>query len=79
MLKDRVDERTHGLIEDGVERGREPGRQEGVAALLAHRLEPGFGSLPQTGRERLDGATAEELLRRGERLLTADTLEAVWG
>ena len=46
--------------------------------LLTRLLESRFGPLDETVKGRLEGADAEQLLRWGERVLDADTLEAIF-
>jgi hypothetical protein len=54
------------------------GRLEGGAALLQRQLERKFGPLPDQLKDRLAGATEEQLDRWAERILIADSLEAVF-
>ena len=51
--------------------------EEGEAALLIRLLERKFGPLAPEHRARIDAADAETLLVWGERILTAETIEAV--
>ena len=62
--------RVEGLVE---------GRVEGESRLLKRLLERRFGPLPQWVSERLGSAKEEELETWSEALLTAPTLEAVFG
>lgn len=55
------------------------GRREGEAALLLRQLERRFGPLVDRYRERLDSADSERLLDWGERILTARSLDEVFG
>ena len=79
MLAERVKEWTKTWVEQGLEKGREQGRQEGEAALLLRLLERKFGPLPEEVRQRVAAADSDALLAWGERVLTADTLEEVFG
>ena len=87
MLAERVIEWTEeweqqGIqkgIELGREKGRQEGRQEGEASLLFRLMELRFGNLDETIRNRLQTANAEILLRWGERLLVANSVEDVLG
>ncbi|MDR2215980.1 MAG: DUF4351 domain-containing protein, partial [Nevskiaceae bacterium] len=59
--------------------GRKEGRAEGRAALLTRQLQLRFGSLSESARARLASASIEQLDAMGERLLSASTLEEVFG
>jgi len=59
--------------------GRAEGRLEGEVAILQRQLERKFGTLPDQLKNRLGGATEEQLDRWAERILIADSLEAVFG
>jgi len=82
MLAERVQEWTQQWKADGLkeghEKGREEGRKEGEIALLTRQLERRFSPLDEDAKGRLASADAEQLLRWGERLLVADTLEAIF-
>lgn len=82
MLAERVLEWTKQWKAEGLEEGRKEGRKEGLkegeALLLLRQLENKFGPLDKTSRARLEGADADQLLTWGERVLTADSLEAVF-
>lgn len=73
MLAERVTEWT----EEWKRQGRQEGRQEGEATLLLRQLELRFGPLDDTIRARVRGADAETLLRWGESVLSAASLEDV--
>ncbi|WP_295445256.1 DUF4351 domain-containing protein [uncultured Thiodictyon sp.] len=72
-------------IELGIEQGRQAGRQEGwqqgrqqgEAAMLLRQIERKFGLTSESVRERIVTADPETLLQWSERILTADSLEAV--
>lgn len=55
------------------------GEARGEARLLGRLLELRFGVLAAPLRQRLEAASTEELDRWGERVLTADSLQAVFG
>ena len=77
-------------IEEGLEEGLERGRQEGHQAGLQAGLQAGecrvllrlmtlkFGEPDDEVMRRLNAADAETLLRWGERLLSADSLDDVF-
>ncbi|MBP1151276.1 Rpn family recombination-promoting nuclease/putative transposase [Methylocaldum sp. RMAD-M] len=83
MLAERVTEWTEEWkrqgMEKGLQQGRQEGRQEGEATLLLRLLELRFGPLEETHRERLRHADADTLLQWGERVLTAQAIEDVFG
>ena len=66
-------------MQKGIEKGIEEGRQEGEAALLLRLLKRKFGDVDSKTRKRVHGADAERLLDWGERVLTAERLEDVFG
>jgi len=86
MLAERVIEWTEewkrqGIEEgrqEGLQEGRQEGRQEGEAALLLRQLELRFGPLSESSRAQVRTADAETLLRWGERIFAAETLEEVF-
>lgn len=55
------------------------GRRQGEAAFLVRLLERRFGPLRTRDRERIDAADDERLLDWGERVLTARSLDEVFG
>ena len=64
-------------IEQGREQGREQGQQQGEARVLMRLIERKFGQPPERVRQRILEADSETLLNWSERILTADTLDAV--
>jgi hypothetical protein len=66
-------------IQEGRKKGVQEGRQEGEASLLLRLLERKFGRLDARTRKRIRSADAERLLVWGERVLTAERLEDVFG
>ena len=65
------------FIDRYIEQGRQEGRHEGEATILLHLIERKFGTPSETIRRRIADADADMLLRWSERILTADSLEAV--
>jgi hypothetical protein len=65
-------------IEQGVQQGIEQGKRQGEAEVLLRQLERKFGPTSATLRQRIQEADAETLLHWSERILTADTPEAVF-
>jgi hypothetical protein len=66
------------LEEQGRKRGREEGREEGRVAMLRSQLVYKFQSLDAEAEARLQAATPEALDRYARRVLTADSLAAVF-
>jgi hypothetical protein len=65
------------FIDRYIEQGREQGRQEGEAAVLLRQIERKFGAPSQAVRDRIVSADADTLLHWSERILTADSVEAL--
>jgi len=63
----------------GQAEGREEGKAEGRAALLLELLTDRFGQVAVGFQARIAAATADDLRRWGNRLLTASTIEDVFG
>ncbi|MGB7512112.1 MAG: DUF4351 domain-containing protein, partial [Pelodictyon phaeoclathratiforme] len=66
-------------IAKGIAKGRVEGRVEGESRLLKRQLERRFGLLPEWASERLGSAKEEELEAWSEAVLTAPTLDDVFG
>lgn len=79
MLAERVQAWTEEWERQGLEKGLEKGRQEGEAVLLLRLLERRFGPLGEQVQARVREADADTLLRWGERVLTAASIEEVLG
>lgn len=65
------------FIDRYIEQGRQQGEQQGEAKVLLHQIEQKFGPPSESVRQRLAEADAETLLSWSERILTADSLDAV--
>jgi hypothetical protein len=61
----------------GLQQGIEQGRHQGEAAVLLRQIERKFGPPMESVRQRVEDADTETLLRWSERILTADSLDAV--
>ena len=70
MLAERVMEWT--------EQWERQGLQQGEAVLFLRLAERRFGPLSADARDRIESADAETLLRWGENLLTAGSLDEVF-
>ncbi len=66
------------FIDRYIEQGLEQGKRQGEAEVLLRLLERKFGPTSATLRQRIQEADAETLLHWSERILTADTAEAVF-
>ena len=68
-------------IEQAIARSRQEGwqegRQEGEPAMLLRLIDRKFGPPSEPVRERITNADRETLLRRSDRIFTADSLDAV--
>lgn len=64
--------------QQGLEQGLEQGRQEGAALFLGRLLRLRFQSIPEAAARKLLAADAQQLERWGERVLTADSIAAVF-
>ena len=65
------------FIEKYIDQGVQQGMQQGETAVLLRQIERKFGPLSEPVRRRVAEADPETLLTWSERILTADTLEAV--
>lgn len=63
----------------GLTEGRAKGLAEGQRKLVIEQLQQKFGRLPAWARERLDAGKPVQMERWGKKLLTAKTLEQVFG
>ena len=77
--KEGIAEGMEQGIEQGIEKGIEKDIEKGERAVLRKQLRLKFGPLPDSVLAKLDAATAPELERWAERVLTATTLDAVLG
>jgi hypothetical protein len=75
MFEKRVQEWSREIRREGMEKGE----RKGEANLLLHLLERKFGPLDAPTRARIRRAGSERLLEWGERFVTAERLEQVFG
>lgn len=61
-----------------MSRGREEGRQEGLASMLMALLAQRFGQVPDWATQKLTGAAPESLERWGKRIFEAQSLEEIF-
>lgn len=73
-----VDPELMTIYEQALHKGRQEGRQQTSVNLLAKQLTLKFGELPSEYEARLHAATPEDVDRYVERILTADTIAAVF-
>jgi flagellar biosynthesis/type III secretory pathway protein FliH len=64
-------------LEQGRQQGWQEGRQEGGANIFLRLIERKFGPPSDAVHARIASADAETLLSWSERILTADSLDAV--
>ncbi|CAD85213.1 MULTISPECIES: Rpn family recombination-promoting nuclease/putative transposase [Nitrosomonas] len=74
----RLEGRQEGRQEGRLE-GRQEGRLEGESEFLLYLLEQRFGPVSDAVRARIGSADTQTLLVWGKRILTAQTIEAVFG
>ncbi|MBK1633390.1 hypothetical protein CKO31_22080 [Thiohalocapsa halophila] len=67
-----------GFAERFIQQGIEQGKRQGEAQVLLRQLERKFGPVSANLRQRIQEADAETLLDCSERILTADTPDAVF-
>ena len=79
MLRETVKGWTREWLEEGKKEGLKEGRREGEVRLLVRMLELKFGPLSPRDRERIDATDSDRLLEWGERILTARSLDEVFG
>ncbi|HEX4497789.1 MAG TPA: Rpn family recombination-promoting nuclease/putative transposase [Thermoanaerobaculia bacterium] len=82
MLAESIDRWNDALREKSREEGRQEGRQEGQegeARLVLSLLRLKFGSLAPEVEDRVRSADPDRLLEWGERVLTAESLQVVFG
>ena len=66
-------------LDDGVSQGISQGVVKGERALLVRQLRARFGSVPSATIARIEAADATLVERWGDRVLTAQTLDEVFG
>jgi hypothetical protein len=77
-----IDIREHPMVIEGYERGLQQGVQEGVQQgernLLQRQIRRKFGPLPHWAEDRLNGLTVAQLEDLSDRVLEAESLEALF-
>ncbi len=79
MLAEKEPTWTEMWERQGLEKGLEQGRREGESTILLRQLEGRFGPLDDHTRSRVAAADSQRLLEWGDRILTAERLENVFG
>ena len=79
MLEESIREWAEELKEEGLALGRAEGKKRGEVALLLRQLKRKFGPLDEVTRRRIEAAAPDRLLDWGERFVTAERLEDVFG
>jgi len=77
MLKGRAEGIREGLVK-GIQEGLQEGVLNGQREVLARQLALKFGVLPIATQERIARASRDELVECSLRVLTAETLDAVF-
>jgi predicted transposase/invertase (TIGR01784 family) len=62
----------------GRKEGRQEGRDEGAAWMLMQFIEQRFGPIPEWARTRIQSARPDQLVRWGQLILTAPSLESLF-
>ncbi len=70
LLAERVKQRTHKWLEEGLDKGR----REGEAQVLIRQFERKFGPLSDELRRRIESADSEQRLNWTERILSSKRL-----
>lgn len=65
-------------VELGVQQGMQQGERNKAIAILTRHLTKRFGPLSDATRQRLDTATLDQLDTWADRILDADSLDAVF-
>ena len=77
LQKGKTEGRKEGRKE-GRQEGRKEGRDEGAAWMLTKLIEQRFGPIPDWARAHIQSAGPEQLMRWGQLILTAPSLEALF-
>jgi predicted transposase YdaD len=72
---ERLEERGR---EQGRQEGRQEGRHEGQATLLLALIRAKYGQVPEAVESRVRQGREGELVRWAERILTANSIEALF-
>jgi hypothetical protein len=78
-VKPMLRETVKGWTREWLEEGKKEGRREGEVRLLVRMLELKFGPLAPRDRERINATDSDRLLEWGGRILTAQSLDEVFG
>lgn len=78
-IRPMLRETVIGWTQQWLEQGRKEGRREGEARLLTRLLERKFGPLDGRVRSRIGKASTKQLHDWGERLISASSLDEVFG
>lgn len=78
MLAENIDRWSREKKEEGRQEGLQEGLQKGEARLLLQLLRLKFGALEPAIEDRVHSADAESLLKWGQRVLTAESLQDVF-
>ncbi len=78
QLSEPVREQAMTLYDHFIQQGKAEGRAEGRADVLLKLLQLKFGPLPDEAAARVRGASADDVDRWIERVLTAESLAQIW-
>ena len=74
-----IDIDKNEILREIRDNGRAEGRAEGQVLMFSHLLRTKFGAVPEQVEVRVKAATSAEIERWTERVLVADSLQAVFG
>ncbi len=77
IMQTFIDRHIEQGRQQGIEQGVTRGRQDGEAAILLRLIDRKFGAPNEAARARITSADPDTLLRWSDRILTADSLDAV--
>ena len=66
-------------IQEGMQKGMQKGRQQGAREVLIRQLELKFTRIPTDIRQQIDTADEETILRWSERIISAESIAAIFG
>ena len=66
-------------VRQGEQKGINEGVQQGIATIIALQLQQRFGNVPEWAQERLNTASAEQLTQWARVILTAQSMEELFG
>lgn len=78
MLADTMGRLFTEALQKGKKQGLKEGRDEALIWMLTHQIEQRFGPIPDWARTSIQSAGPDQLMRWGQLILTAPSLEALF-